>query len=200
MSITSAPASRNSRRRVGSPREPFGRVVDLGDDPDVPGAVVGCPRRSAEIPGISRRSLGPRTMPRRAGLVAITGAMSPSQSPGSSPGPRHAGISRNRAIHGVVMSAATVILSGATGRRTAATWPASVACSADSASLPVTKVVQLRTWRVRLCHAWRDRHVLVSVDRRSARTSWELPSSAAAGAGRQRTIPRSGARGRDPCR
>ncbi len=68
--------------------------------------------------GMSRRSLGPRTTctPGPAAVVtrSDSGVRSPSQSPGIMTRSTSPGTSRKRAIHAVVMSAATVILSTAT--------------------------------------------------------------------------------------
>ena len=61
MSMTSAPESAKvlgRARRISRQRQ-LRRVVDLGEDLDVPGAVVARGRGHAEVPGISRRSLGP---------------------------------------------------------------------------------------------------------------------------------------------
>ena len=65
-------------------------------------------------------------------------SVSPSQSPGISTRSVPGGTSRNRAIHGVVMSAATVIFMTATSAWKSGVNSASTRLSAGSASLPVT--------------------------------------------------------------
>ena len=91
----------------------LGRVVDLGQDLDRVGAVVRCGGRLPEVAGDLPQVLGSLLDSSRR-TAPVSTPVSPSQRPGISTRSVSGGTSRKRAIHGVVISAATVIFMTAT--------------------------------------------------------------------------------------
>ena len=135
--MTSAPDARkrSACAAIGSRVRPRS-VVDLGEDLDVPGAVVA--RRPADAPevrGISRRSFGPFSTGTPTFSLMSDGVAF------AEPGNQHeVGAFGNRRdvrpIHVVVISAATVIRSTATSYAKGGAISASMRRSAGSASRP----------------------------------------------------------------
>ena len=139
MSMTSAPAARkySAARAHLVARQPR-RVVDLGEDLDVPGAVVARGRaRGRNAAGSRAGPSAPSPPARRRARRSACG--SPSHSPGISTRSVPAGTVEDAARStSVVISAATVILSTATSYANGGAISASTRRSAGSASVPVT--------------------------------------------------------------
>ena len=183
MSMTSAPdcaevVGRAAQRLARQPR----RVVDLGDDLDVPGAVVARRRGAAEVARDLAQVLR-SLLHRHADSSRTITCGSPSHRPGISTRsvPSPAAVEW-RAIHAVVISAATVIPSTATSYANGGAISASTRRSAGSASRPVTNSTR-RGAAVRSRHRL-DGARIIRAGRRSARTCSACPSSAPPSAGR----------------
>ena len=186
MSIRSAPLARKyvGRRLDGLPGQ-LGGVVDLGEDLDVVGAVLHARPRPTEVAGNLPQVLG-ALLDRHAVPLAEDFGLALDR-PGSSTRSVSAGTSRKRAIHGVVISAATVIFMTATTASNGGAISSSTRRSAGSASRPVTN----RTLRGVAPGA--------TVGPPAGPTCSACPPARRRSGARERP-PRSCARARSPCR